>query len=488
MLKIIGSLIFINILVFARIDATLSKQNITLGESVHFTITTESENTEFPEIENINGFNIESTSNSNSISIINGQKSIKISKTYLFTPTKSIVIPSFDIKVNDKVEKTPMLNLNVSKQAIQDANFLLEIKADKRKAFVGEAINLTVLFKRKADKQIVDLVFDIKNFPDFWSKQADKEQTYKEDEFIVHQLEYILFPQKDGNISINPLRIKVATAVRGRDMFGFPTKVPKWQSVFSNEMAFNIEKLPNNLKLIGDFKLEASVDKTAIKENEAVNLTLKISGSGNLDDLEKFKLDIENSTIYDDKAEKIFKVNNEKYEGEYIQKFAIISDKDFKIPSFSLNYLDQKSKTEKIISSEEIFIKVDKETKEVAKLEKSLPKKDTEVIQKDEVTKTTTEESNTKETENSSLEKFLYLLVGLIIGIISVNYKRVPLNLSRVNFVQNDRDLLKLLMLLSSKSVRAGEILKDLEANIYQGENNKIDKKEIKKLLDNIKD
>jgi hypothetical protein len=44
------------------------------------------------------------------------------------------------------------------------------------------------------------------------------------------------------------------------------------------------------------------VDKTQVKQGEAVHLTASIVGEGNFEDIEAFKIEIDNATIYSDDA------------------------------------------------------------------------------------------------------------------------------------------------------------------------------------------
>ncbi|XPV53102.1 MAG: BatD family protein [Halarcobacter ebronensis] len=143
--------------------------------------------------------------------------------------------------------------------------------------------------------------------------------------------------------------------------------------------------MPKNINLIGDFDINATIDKTEIKEGESVSLKLDIKGVGNFDDLEDFKLDIQNATIYDNKPQIKTAYSKKGFEGSYKKIFSIVPSTSITIPSFKLKYFDKTQS--KIIekTTEEFRIKVNSLNKQEtsSKLEKSNePKEIEKVIEK----------------------------------------------------------------------------------------------------------
>jgi len=136
---------------------------------------------------------------------------------------------------------------------------------------------------------------------------------------------------------------------------------------------FNVKALPKNLSLIGDFKLKSTLNKTQLKQNEALSYKIVMEGFGNLEDLQDIKLDIKNTTIYENKALHTKELKEGKYYRTYSKTFSILANKDFIIPSYELKYFNQKNNTIEIIKSKEYSIKV-KENKLIKdnKLEKKI--------------------------------------------------------------------------------------------------------------------
>jgi hypothetical protein len=46
--------------------------------------------------------------------------------------------------------------------------------------------------------------------------------------------------------------------------------------------------------------MKPTVDKQKVKQGDAVNLTVRIAGKGNIGEIEVLKIDINNATIYSD--------------------------------------------------------------------------------------------------------------------------------------------------------------------------------------------
>ena len=86
---------------FADVKLTLNTPANYAGEMASFTITSDGDDIKFPTINSIDSYNIEGSSSSSSTTIINGNYSRKISRTYSFSPTKDVTIPSFEIKADE---------------------------------------------------------------------------------------------------------------------------------------------------------------------------------------------------------------------------------------------------------------------------------------------------------------------------------------------------------------------------------------------------
>lgn len=110
---------------------------------------------------------------------------------------------------------------------------------------------------------------------------------------VVELRRVALFPQRSGEMRIDPLEVeclvRMRTARRGSifdDFFGGFQDVP--HKVRSNPVVLNVKPIPTQNRpasfkgLVGRFEMSANVSPTELQVNDAANLTVTISGSGNL--------------------------------------------------------------------------------------------------------------------------------------------------------------------------------------------------------------
>jgi len=157
---------------------------------------------------------------------------------------------------------------------------------------------------------------DIENlasFPGFWATNlsSDRQQIEPRQE-VINGREYMtgelykaaLFPQKSGEILIEPKKLNCTAQVRtqtnrkARDpffdsFFDDPFFSNQFQNVRiemqSNPIKLNVKPLPIEGKpsgfsgAVGQFNIQASIDNESLMVNDAVTIKLTISGNGNLE-------------------------------------------------------------------------------------------------------------------------------------------------------------------------------------------------------------
>jgi len=490
MKKIIIFLTIILINLYATVNATVDKSEVVRGDSVTLNLSANGDNIKFPTIDNIGGFAIDSTSRSQNIVSINGKTTVTTTTSYTFTPLKSIDIPSYSIEVDGKIEKTKPIKIKVVSAAQAGANpdFSLKIIANKKEVYVGEPITLKIIFKQKRDVPVESIQFANPTFPGFWVKSNGKDEKQIVGDFVIHNLTYVLIPQQAGDFTISPVKVAIAKRVQIRDAFSFMLQRIRWKNIFSNELKIKAKPLPSGVSVYGKFSISASVDKEITKANTPVNLTLSIRGEGNIDDIDSFNLQVPNATVYKNKPKRDTYLENGVYKGSFTQKFALVSDSDFVIPSIKFKYFDKDEKKVKIVQTKPIKIKVTGgssfqaiPTNHKLITATTAPK---ERIIKKIVYK-----------ETNPFEKWIYLLVGLFVGFVLSNLKYLkrfkkeqsehPLAYE-IRKAKTDKELLKILLPLTSKSQKIKEIVNKLEENIYMKKSHKIDKKALSKEIEEI--
>jgi len=500
-------ILLLPLIAFANVSATLDKPVILPGESAVLTLSASGDDIEFPDIDNIGGFKVIGVANSTNISSINGKTTKTLSKSYTFVPTKSVHIPSFSIKVDSKVQKTKPLDLEVStKHLPKDESVRLILKSDKKEAFVGENIKLDLIFKHTPDKHFDKVEIIPPKLDGFWSKQVPGSKSYACGDFICESYSFILTPQQAGTFTIPPTVAKLGVVQRANRRVGGVFDDPffndpffnslmgrlTWKRIYSNDLKIKVKELPNNTQIFGNFSIDAKVDKKKIDAGKAVNITITIKGSGNIEDIEKFDPKIQDAIVYADEPKISSHIEGEKNVGTFTQKIAIVSDHNFTIPSFSLNFFDKDENRTKTIKTKPIEIEVIGGTTVSKPTIESSTKPTLRVEQN-----STNEEKNQKKSKDLNI---VYILLAFIAGALfsylfskfsSKDHKKAkkpkPL-FEQIQKAKDDKTLFSLLLPYANESEIIKESLKKLEENIYKNADHKIDKEAILDFFDEMED
>ena len=153
------------------------------------------------------------------------------------------------------------------------------------------------------------------SYSGFWTKDiTENDGSLQQSSTIIDGQQYnvatiqeiVLFPQKTGNLTIDPLDINCIAQIRQQrnrsqgydpfeDFFGDVlgtsyTNVRK--DIKSQPITIDVKPLPTVNKpesfkgAVGQFTFTSKIDKTELKVNEAFTLTLTVSGKGNIELLE----------------------------------------------------------------------------------------------------------------------------------------------------------------------------------------------------------
>ena len=361
------------------VSAILSDPLVVRGESVTLTLKAEGNSVKFPSVDSVGGYPVQSTSQGQSISTINGRTTRSLSRQYTFTPLKSMKIPSYAIEVDGAVAHTSPLDLQVTapQAAGKNASVQLEMRLAKKEVYVGEPVQLDLVFKHTPNAHYEKVELSEPEVKSFWAKKLPGRKTATENGYITQTFSYLLFPQEAGKFTIPATFAKLGSATKqrrrnrvfddpffdnafGNDPFfsAFGGSRLQWKKLFSNQAELTVKALPGNVDIYGDFQIKAEVDKTTVAANKPVNLRIVIEGEGNLDDIEKFNIDIPNAVVYPDEPIVNAAVQAGTYRGSVIEKAAIVAESNYTIPSVSFSYFDKKTQSIKTIETDPIFVTV----------------------------------------------------------------------------------------------------------------------------------
>jgi hypothetical protein len=262
---------------------------------------------------------------SSSIQFINGSLSSSVTYSYILQPKGpgKHRIPSATVEVDRKKYSTQAIELEVvqgssspgqpqDKRSKADDdiadNIFLKAVVDKKRVLQGEQINLT--FKLYTRVSVNDYgISKVPSLIGFWSEevpvpgniQVTTEQVNGR-QFRVGIIKKIaLFPTQAGELEITPMEVQTAIRVkreRGRDPFdmffrdfGDPFGRTITYMLQSQPIKITVDPLPEGAPqgfrgAVGNFALDVAIDKNRVKADEPVNLTVTLSGTGNVKLLE----------------------------------------------------------------------------------------------------------------------------------------------------------------------------------------------------------
>lgn len=253
---------------------------------------------------------------------------------------------------------------------------------DKSNVYQGEKIGVT--YKLYTNIDIVDNALDkLPDFNGFWSQEIKiNTQNVEWTTEIFNGARYnvavlkkvILFPERFGKLAVDPLAMTfvVRQQVPSNDpleqFFGGAVKDVKYK-IKSLPISISVKPLPEAGKpegftgAVGNFAIASSIERSALKANEAVNYKLKISGSGNFKLLKTPQLtvatDIEK---YDPKIDDQLTQNLEGVSGSREYTYLLIPrhEGSFKLAPFAFSYFNPATKKYVVLNTESYELKVAK--------------------------------------------------------------------------------------------------------------------------------
>ncbi|MFK5975651.1 MAG: BatD family protein [Sulfurovum sp.] len=495
--KIVLILIFgISSIYGDSVKARVSITTLIAGNSVNLEIKAIGENIVFPRISAVAGNVITSSSQSSSSSFTFGMNGktyeTSTTKNIVFIPKKDLTIPSYRVKIDGKEYNTTPIDIKVikTKTAKKEgtALFLLELNTTKTKVTIGESFMITLYFSLKNGVRLSqNIQYTPPGFAGFLVKEGSKPREYQKDKYQIQELKYILTAISEGNFTIKPAEAKIGVQDRMRkDMFGmmFGTQ---WKETISNIIKIEVTPQSEDSDMIGDYKVETTVDNQRVKPNKPVNLTIRIEGKGNLEIFEFPKYEIDGVTIYTNDAKIETTVVDDEIESSYTKSFAFISDIDFTIPKVELTMLTTKGEL-KELNIDSFDIKIEGVAKTSITKPKGVvetgiivpiaPIKPKEIIVEKIVEKIV-------EVQVNGVEWWM-LIVSFLLGTsVIIIWNKIP-TLRRKN-IYSEEEALKLLYSKMGEDEKVEEMVNRLYIRKNGDKTIKIDKKELRDMVDKFR-
>lgn len=371
-------------------EMQLSKDKLGINERlrVDFTMNKDGDNFRPPDF---NGFRVlMGPSQSISSSWINGVRSYSKTYSYTLAPTArgtfnieqaSIVIGGETYKSLPKqVEVTAAVEKPSDEMTADDlADESLHLVAEVSSAdpYLNEAVS--VVYKLFVSPSINVTNFrplDNPTYNNFWSQdmpvtQYDvKNGTYEGKSYRYVVLKrVVLYPQKSGELEIEPLSLDVTVDVptNRRDFFGGRIYSQTNKTVSAGRRTLKVKALPEAGKplnfsgAVGQFDFSVKASKSSLNASESLQAVVEVRGKGNLKLFQLPEPSLPGSLeVYDPEFEENVRTTLAGMQGRVSNSYTIVPSfrGKYPIPQVNFSYFDPDINSYVTLSSEEIMINV----------------------------------------------------------------------------------------------------------------------------------
>lgn len=373
-----------------RFEAKASKQKLGVNERlrVDFEMNQDGDNFKPP---SFNGFTVVGGPNQAvSNSWINGKRTYSKTYSYFLAPTArgKFTIGQAEITVDGEVYKTSPIQVEVTAavdqptdgdntEFVASENLHLVAEISNASPYLNEAI--TVVYKLYVSPRVSVSNWremDSPVYSDFWSQNIDIRQLKIESgqyqgepyRYVVLR-KTILYPQKTGELEIEPLTLSVSVDVPSdkRDFFGGRLYTTVEKTVAAGKRTINVKPLPEEGKpadftgAVGNFDFKVTPSRTELAATESMNVQVQVSGNGNLKLFELPELEVPQSLEkYEPERTENVRTDLNGTQGSLTNNYTIVPTRkgEFEIPPSRFSYFDLKSESYKTITSGEIVLDV----------------------------------------------------------------------------------------------------------------------------------
>ena len=383
--------IFFSCLLSAQVNfrATLSKNSLGINERVRIDFIMDKDGDNFipPEFENFRV--VAGPSQSIKNSWVNGKRSYSKTYTYFLSPIEkgNFKIGQASVEVDGEIYKTLILNVEVTSAVeipvnpndpsyIADNNIHLVAEISKTNPYLNEPISIVYKLYWKPDLGITNpRELDAPRYVNFWSKNIDntpiaENGTYKGEAYRYAVMrKTVLYPQKTGELSIEPLVYDIAVQVptNRRDIFGQVLSNTVNKTVSAGKVKINVRPLPNQGRpdnfsgAVGNFDLLVNTTKKELLISEAFQLNIEIKGKGNFNLFNFPSINLPATLeVYEPERIEKLKTNFQGINGSLKDQYTVVpsSPGKYAIPKISFTYFDPKDTSYKTKTSSINYVNV----------------------------------------------------------------------------------------------------------------------------------
>jgi hypothetical protein len=248
---------------------------------------------------------------SRSVQIVNGAVSSTSSYKWTLAPKKAgtLIIPAQQLTVDRRKYETKPITIQVLKAAprsgsgsVASGELYLMAELASTEVYRGEQVTVTWTLFTQVNISGWE-VASLPNFTGFWTEELFAPNKLQLRERVIGGKRYYtavvrrmaLFPTRSGELEIDPLVLKIGLPSQQRrrdpffDDFSFFNRGRiEQRNVPSNTIRLEVIPVPTRGRpegfdgLVGRYRIEGGLDFQEVDQDEAVTMTLVVSGEGNL--------------------------------------------------------------------------------------------------------------------------------------------------------------------------------------------------------------
>src|SRR5690554_6905709 len=373
-----------------KFEATVSKSELGVNERlrIEFTMNKDGDNFVPPTFD---GFQVLMGPNQSvSHSWVNGKRSFSKTYSYILNPQAkgTFTIKQAAVEIEGDVYKTTPITITVS-EAVSDPNappsaneiagdnLHLVAEVSDANPYLNEAVS--VVYKLYVSPRINVSNFVPKanlTYNNFWSQDIRVSRYQVETGlFKGEQYRYVvlkktvLYPQKTGELEIEPLALEVTVDVptNRRDIFGGRLYNQINKTVTAGKRTLTVKPLPEQGKpagftgAVGQFNFDVETSKSDLKANESLTAKIQVTGTGNLKLFELPKLILPSSLeVYEPELVEDVTTTLSGSRGTISNNYTIVPQYKGKypIPSVAFSYFDPVKGKYNTVTSQQLLINV----------------------------------------------------------------------------------------------------------------------------------
>lgn len=261
-------------------------------------------------------------------------------------------------------------------ESAEQGQIFVEAAVDRNDVYLGEQV--TLRFRFYQDMGFPVLETRLENPPStqgFWREDLPPQRTSQKmvggRPYQVTEIVYALFPTQDGDLEIGPGVVQCEVRDRRRrggdpfNLFGsfFGQRTVELRS---RPVKIHVRPLPKPAPEdftggVGSYRLEASLDRTEVPQNEYVTLTLSVRGTGNVSAVGNPSIpDLGDFRTYPPVTDVVPDLGNDRVGGEKKFDIVLIPQATGRrlVPPITLSVFDPAAGQYERLSSDSLFVRV----------------------------------------------------------------------------------------------------------------------------------